>query len=179
MTDTRKPLSRRVVDILTRLELGFGAIMLLIILVLVFLQAAQRHSPFDSVAWTGEVSRFALAWLTFSVAGVLITHRGHITLEVVDTLPAPKLIRVVQVFSLVVVAVVALGLSREAWDLIQTSSALSSPVLGLTMSIVYIPVFVGMVSTVIRSLAAAWSIAKNGPIIPDIEETFEPVKDLS
>lgn len=177
MTDIRKPLSRRVVDVLTRIELGFAGVMLLVILVLVFTQAAQRYTSFEGVAWTGEISRFGLAWMTFSVAGVLITLRGHIALEVVDTLPAPRLIRVVQVASLVIVAIIAIGLTMEAWGLVQTQGALRSPVLGMPMSWVYIPVLTGMVSTIIRSLFAAFMIAKHGPILPAAELTPEIVED--
>lgn len=169
MTDTRKPLSRQVVDTLTRLELGFAGVMLLVILVLVFTQAAQRYTPFDDFPWTGEISRFGLAWMTFSVAGVLITLRGHITLEVVDTLPAPRLIRIIQAISLLIVAGIAIGLTNEAWGLVQTQGAIRSPVLGMPMSLVYLPVLSGMVSTVIRSLFAAWMIAKHGPILPAAE----------
>ena len=169
MIDTRKPLSRRVVDVLTRLELGFAGVMLLVILVLVFTQAAQRYTPFEDFPWTGEISRFGLAWMTFSVAGVLITLRGHITLEVVDTLPAPRLIRIIQVLSLLIVAAIAILLTNEAWGLVQTQGAIRSPVLGMPMSWVYLPVLYGMVSTVIRSLFAAWMIAKHGPILPAAE----------
>lgn len=179
MTDTRKPLSRRVVDTLTRLELGFAGVMLLVILVLVFTQAAQRYTPFEGIAWTGEISRFGLAWMTFSVAGVLITLRGHIALEVVDTLPAPRLIRTVQVASMLIVAVIAIGLTREAWGLVQTQGALRSPVLGMSMALVYLPVLAGMLSTVLRSLVAAFMIARHGPILPTVDLTPAIVEDRS
>lgn len=164
MIEPRNPLVRRVVGILTRIELAFGALMLMMILVLVFLQAAQRYLPGESLAWTGELSRFGMAWLTFSVAGVLITLRGHITLEVVDGLPQPKLVRTVQTFSLLVVAVVAAGLTTEAWSLIRTEGSLTTPVLGISMSYVYIPILAGMLSTVLRSLLAAWTVAFHGTL---------------
>ncbi len=94
--------------------------MLLVILVLVFAQAAQRHLPVTAAAWTGEVSRFGLAWLTLGLAGVLITLRGHITLEVLDIVPKPQFVRFVQAFALVVTAVIAAGLAREAFALVQS-----------------------------------------------------------
>ena len=153
---------RRAGKVLTAAEMGLGALMLLTIFILVCLQAAQRHLPGESIPWTGEVSRFALLWLTFSVAGVLITHRGHITLEVVDILPRPRLVRTVQVFALLVVAAVAAGLSVESWTLVQTQGILRSPVLGMSMALVYVPVLLGMISTVIRSLLAAADITLHG-----------------
>ncbi len=76
---------QRIAKVVFVIELTIGAICVLIILALVFLQAAQRYLPFDSVAWTGEISRFALVWLTFSAMGLLVSTRGHIALEVVDT----------------------------------------------------------------------------------------------
>lgn len=154
---------RRAGKVLTFAEVALGSLMLLTIFVLVVVQAAQRHLPGDSLAWTGEVSRFALVWLTFSIAGVLITHRGHIALEVVDILPSPKLVRAVQVFALLCVAAVAAGLAYEAWNLVQTQGILRSPVLGMSMALLYIPVLLGMMSTVIRSLVSATDVALHGP----------------
>lgn len=157
---------RRAGKVLTAAEMGLGALMLLTIFVLIGIQAAQRHLPGESIAWTGEVSRFALLWLTFSVAGVLITHRGHITLEVVDILPRPQLVRTVQIFALLVVAAVATGLAVEAWTLVQTQGILRSQILGMSMALVYIPVLVGMISTVLRSLLSAADITLHGPVLP-------------
>src|SRR5699024_3908621 len=99
------------------------------------------------------------------VAGVLITHRGHITLEVVDILPRPGLVRTVQILALVIVAAVAAGLAAEAWTLVQTQGVLRSPVLGLSMALVYIPVLLGMISTVVRSLLSAADITLHGPVL--------------
>lgn len=163
MSSPLRTVLRRAGKTLTVAEISLGALMLLTIFVLILIQAAQRHLPVESIPWTGEVSRFALVWLTFSVAGVLITHRGHITLEVVDILPRPHLVRAVQVFALIVVAAVAVGLSIEAWTLVQTQGILRSPVLGMSMALVYLPVLLGMVSTIIRSLVSAADIALHGP----------------
>lgn len=161
-----RTLMRQVCRVLTAAEIAVGSVMLLTIFVLIVFQAAQRHLPGDSLAWTGEVSRFGLVWLTFSVAGVLITQRGHITLEVVDIVPRPQLVRGVQIFALLVVAAVAAGLSMEAWNLVQSQGILRSPVLGMSMALVYIPVLIGMLSTVLRSLISAVDITLNGPTKP-------------
>jgi TRAP-type transport system small permease protein len=155
---------RKTGSALTAAEIALGSLMLLTIFVLIVIQAAQRHLPGDSLAWTGEVSRFGLVWLTFSVAGVLITYRGHITLEVVDLFPRPQLVRAVQVFALLCVAGVAAGLAYEAWNLVQSQGILRSPVLGMSMALLYIPVLIGMISTVLRSLIAAADISLNGPV---------------
>ncbi|MGQ7787131.1 TRAP transporter small permease [Nesterenkonia sp. K-15-9-6] len=165
----RGPL-RRAGRMIDALEISAGSVMLLTIFVLVLIQAAQRHLPGESLPWTGEVSRFALAWLTFTVAGVLISRGGHITLEVVDILPKPRLIRAVQVFALVIVAITAGAFTLEAWELVQTQGALRSPVLGLSMALVYVPVLLGLISSTVRALIGAARIALHGPVRSELAE---------
>lgn len=164
MNSSRYTALRRAGKFFTTIEITVGVVMLLTIFVLIVVQAVQRHTPSGSIPWTGEVSRFALVWLTFSVAGVLVTKRNHITLEVVDILPYPRLIRIVQVLALVMIAIIAAALTIEAWALVQTQGVLRSPVLGLSMALVYVPVLLGMVSTVVRSLVSALDVALHGQV---------------
>jgi TRAP-type C4-dicarboxylate transport system permease small subunit len=162
---------RRSIRVLTAIELTIGAIALLAILVLVFMQAAQRYSPFESFAWTGELARFAMIWLAFSVMGVLITSRGHIALEIVDTFKNQMLVRIIQTIALVIVVAVGAGLTYEAWALVTTQGIIKSPVLRLPMSIVYIPVLIGVVSLTIRAAVAALDVLINGPHLADYDES--------
>lgn len=169
---------RRLVTILTAIEIVIGSISLLAILVLVFMQAAQRYTPFDGFAWTGELAKFAMIWLSFSVMGVLITSRGHIALEIVDSFKNQTMVRAIQVFALAMVAVIGGGLVYEAWGLVSTQGIIKSPVLRLPMSLVYIPVLIGVVSLTIRSAIAAIDIAINGPKLADYDETESQVTAL-
>lgn len=173
MTESPAPqptVLQRIAKVVFVVELTIGAICVLIILALIFLQAAQRYLPFDSIAWTGEVSRFALVWLTFSAMGILVSARGHIALEVVDTFRNKMLVRIIQVFALVVVAAVGVGLVIEASALIATQSIIRSPVLRLPMSWVYVPVLIGAISTAIRAGIFAIDVAIHGPVLPAGEE---------
>jgi len=153
-----------------------GSVAILAILVLVFMQAAQRYTPFEGFAWTGELAKFSMIWLSFSVIGVLITTRGHIALEIVDSFKNPMIVRVVQTLALVIVAIIGLGLAMEAWGLVSTQAIIKSPVLRLPMSLVYIPVLVGVVSLTIRSAIAAIDVAVNGPELGDYDELESEVK---
>lgn len=166
----RVPVWRRVVRVLTAIEITIGAVCLLLIAVLVFFQALQRYLPVPQVAWTGEVSQFCLVWLTFSVAGVLVTTGGHITLEILDSLRSRTLVRVIQVVAMLLVVAVASLLVVEAVRLIETQGIIKSPVLRLPMSWVYVPLLVGLVSTVIRGLIQAVRIAVTGPILADVDD---------
>ncbi|QTX03539.1 TRAP transporter small permease [Agromyces archimandritae] len=176
MTDAPPPrarILRRIAGAIGVVEITIGVIALLTILVLVFIQALQRYLPGDGIAWSGEIAKFSLIWLTFSAAGLLITTRGHIALEIMDSLPNPMAVRIVQTFALVCVAVIGFGLTMEAIALIETQGIVKSPVLRIPMSWIYIPVLIGMVSTTIRSAIAAVDIAWHGPVLADVEDTIE------
>ncbi|TQL40435.1 TRAP-type C4-dicarboxylate transport system permease small subunit [Homoserinimonas aerilata] len=161
----------RIVSILTAVEIVIGAIALLAIFVLVFMQAAQRYTSFESFAWTGELAKFAMIWLSFSVMGVLVTSRGHIALEIVDSFKNKMIVRVVQTIALVIVVAVGAGLVAEAWALVTTQGIIKSPVLRLPMSFVYIPVLIGVASLTIRAAIAAIDVVINGPHLADYEES--------
>ena len=160
-------------------EMTIGVLSLLAILVLVFLQAAQRYLPVPQVAWTGEISRFGLVWLTFAAAGLLVTSRGHIALEIVDTIPNERIVRVVQAFALIVLTVIGVGLTLEAWALVQTQGIIRSPVLRVPMSLVYLPVLLGLVSTTVRAAISAVEVILHGPVIADPAEDDTPEQETA
>ncbi|MCC9195248.1 TRAP transporter small permease subunit [Arthrobacter sp. zg-Y820] len=154
---------------ITRLEVTIGALSLITILLMVFLQALQRYFPGDGFAWTGELARFSLIWLTFAAAGVLVSTNGHIALEIMDAVPNQMVVRWVQVFALLVVAATGVGLAVEALALIDSQQIIKSPVLRVPMSVVYIPVLIGVASMTIRALVAAVLVARNGPMLTEYD----------
>jgi TRAP-type transport system small permease protein len=157
-----------VVRWVTRLELAVGAAALLLILFLVFVQALQRHLPIDGWPWTGELATFCLVWLTFVVAGVLVTTDSHIAIEMIDLVRSPLPRRVVRVVSCLVVAAVGIGLTIEAWTLTEEQGILKSPALRMPMSWLYAICLIGFVSVVVRALVAATRYAIVG-VPPDAD----------
>lgn len=153
-------------------ELTLGAITLLVIFGAVLLQAGQRYLPFAGYSWTGEIARFSLIWLTLSLAGVLVATRGHIALELVDSLPRPAVVRAVRVFACAVVALVSFGFANEAWALIQSQGFIKSPSMQIPMSWVYVPVLIGFVSAGLRSTLEAIDIAWHGVPESPLGETM-------
>ncbi|WP_243058582.1 TRAP transporter small permease [Nocardioides sp. SR21] len=152
--------------VLTAIELSIGVAALLMIFGLVLLQATQRYLPFDGWPWTGELARFCLVWLTFVVAGVLVTTDSHISIEMIDLVPGEMMRRVVRVISCLVMAAIGLALCAEAWELWQTQDILKSPAMRMPMSWLYLVSMVGFVSVVLRSLIAAVQYAVVGAPAP-------------
>jgi TRAP-type C4-dicarboxylate transport system permease small subunit len=152
----------RVGLVLTAVELTLGVLALLLIFGLVLVQAGQRYLPIDGWPWSGELARFCLVWLTFVLAGVLVTRDSHISIEMIDLVPGDLLRRVVRVTSCLIVALIGVGLCAEAWELVQTQDMLKSPAMRMPMSWLYGLSMVGFVSVVVRSLIAAVDYAVHG-----------------
>jgi TRAP-type transport system small permease protein len=152
----------RVVRVITGIELTLAATVTALMFLLVLVQAAQRYLPFEGWTWTGELARFCLVWLTFVLAGVLVTTDGHIALEMVDLIKNETVLRVIRVFAAVAVAVIGAGFAAEAWDLISSQGRLKSPAMRMPMSWLYVLPFIGFVSTAVRSALAAVDIAVHG-----------------
>ena len=166
------PWLTRLGRVLTAVELSIGVAALLLIFGLVLLQAAQRYLPIDGWPWTGELARFCLVWLTFVVAGVLVTEDSHISIEMIDLVPGERFRRLVRVLSCLIVAAIGVGLCREAWELMDTQAILKSPAMRMPMSWLYAISIIGFVSVVVRSLIAAVQYAVVGvpePTYDDVE----------
>jgi TRAP-type transport system small permease protein len=152
----------RPVRVITSIEIGLAATATVVMFLCVLVQAGQRYLPFDGFTWTGELARFCLVWLTFVMAGVLVTMEGHISLEVIDLVQNPFVVRFVRVFACLVVALVGVGFAVEAYDLMVSTSRLRSPSLRLPMSWFYVLPLLGFVSTAIRASVAAVRFAVRG-----------------
>ncbi|WP_104526297.1 TRAP transporter small permease [Blastococcus atacamensis] len=151
-----------IIDMITAIEIGLAATATVVMFLCVLLQAAQRYLPFDGFTWTGELARFCLVWLTFVMAGVLVTMEGHISLEVIDLVDSPLVARFVRVFACLVVALVGAAFAVEAYDLMLSTGRLRSPSLRLPMSWFYALPLLGFVSTAIRAAVAAVRFAVRG-----------------
>ena len=156
----------------TFVEMALGAVFVLLIFGLVLLQAAQRYLPLDGWAWTGELARFSLVWLTFVVAGVLVTRDAHVSIEMVDAIPNPTIVRIARVVSSAIVAAVGVGLTAACWDLVQTQGIIKSPALRMPMSWFYAISLIGFVSTTIRAAVASVRFAVLGVPERTVEDAF-------
>ena len=163
----------RLVRVVTGIELALGVACMLLIFGLVLLQAAQRYLPIDGYPWTGELARFALVWLTFVVAGVLVTTDSHISIEMIDAVPSELVRRVVRVISCLIVAAIGVSLCAEAWELAHTQGILKSPALRMPMSWLYAVSLIGFVSIVVRALVAAVRYAVLGVPEPSYADHVE------
>ncbi|MBE2999743.1 TRAP transporter small permease [Nocardiopsis sp. HNM0947] len=148
---------------LERAELATGALLLLMILALMLVQAFQRHLPVADWVWTGELARLGLVWLAFSLVGYLAGRDEHVTLKLFDMFAGPRLMRVVWVGSNLVVAAIGAALTVEGAAMVFGSSPQATPALGIPVTWVHAIPMLGMALAVARSVANTFLSAPPAP----------------
>jgi TRAP-type C4-dicarboxylate transport system permease small subunit len=133
-------------------EGAVGALLLLAILVLVMVQVTVRFSALGGWAWTGELARFSLVWLTFVMAGYLLGRDQHISFDIIDYVLPERALSVVKIASYAIVAVICAAFVYEGVGLMDAQSFIRSSAAEIPMSFVYLIPTVGFALTGVRAL---------------------------
>ncbi len=150
--------ARGVTRVLGMLETILGSLLMLLIFGLMLLQVAQRYLPIGPGVWVGELARFGLVWLTFALAGYLVSKNEHVAIGVIDTWFKGDIVRrAIIVFVNIVIVVVGVFFALDAWSLVESAGMTKTPATGIPMSLIYIIPFIGLVLTAVHGLVRAAS----------------------
>lgn len=134
------------------IEQAIGGSLIVIILVLVLTQVAQRYiHAFDGWPWTGEIARLALVWCTFTLAGYLMAQDRHITIKVVDLVLPERVLDLIKLGSHVVVLVTCLGMGYATYSLIADDIGQRTPAAEIPVAWFYVMPLVGYLLTALRA----------------------------
>jgi len=102
--------------ILRRIETAVGlaikvviGLLLVGMVVLVFMNVIYRYFLNSAIAWSEEISRFMMIWLSFLGAVIAFIHSEHLGLDLITKAVSPKVSRLMTVLADVLV-LVALGM---------------------------------------------------------------------
>ncbi|MHA6669493.1 TRAP transporter small permease [Homoserinimonas sp. A447] len=150
--------ARGVTRILGIAETILGALLMLLIFALMLLQVAQRYLPIGPGVWVGELARFGLVWLTFALAGYLVSKNEHVAIGVIDTwLKGDAWRRGVIVFVNIVIVVVAILFAIDAWAMVQGATMQKTPATGIPLSFIYIIPLIGFVLSAVHGVVRVFS----------------------
>jgi TRAP-type C4-dicarboxylate transport system permease small subunit len=138
---------------LGRAEQGISVVLLLVILVLVLLQIIQRFLP-SGFAWTGEIARFAMVWITFLMAGNLLARDAHIAIKVVDYFLPVRTLGVVKLLGHVLITVVCVVMMYGVVDFVANDRGQVTVAAQVPFAIIYSVVAFGFASTAVRGILA-------------------------
>ena len=142
---------------------------------MVFANVALRFLTDRSILWVEEVSRYAMIWLTFIGAGLVLRHGGHIGIDTLQErvpLWAPKIRAAIFVLLFGFFAFMAWISARYAmlaWT--QTTAVLQIPV-----GFVYLAMPIGFALLIVHLLLMAEPYVRRSEFIVDAEFDPEAVK---
>ncbi|HEY2818725.1 MAG TPA: TRAP transporter small permease [Casimicrobiaceae bacterium] len=135
---------------------------------MVFANVALRFLTDHSILWVDEVSRYAMIWLTFLGAGLVLRHGGHIGIDALQVrFPARAAAIRSVIFALLLVfcafvAWIATRYALLAWT--QTT-----PVLQIPVGLVYLALPIGFALLIAHLLLMASSYIRRNEFIVDDE----------
>jgi TRAP-type C4-dicarboxylate transport system permease small subunit len=132
-------------------EQAIGSFLLLVILVLVLAQVVQRYVP-GTWPWTGEVARLAMVWMTFVMAGYLLSVDRHIALHVIDWVARGRALAGVKLFVNVVVLAVCLTMVYATIQLVADDIGQVAAASQIPLRIVNAVPIVGFALTALRAV---------------------------
>lgn len=129
---------------------------------IVFLQFYTRYILNDSLAWTEEIARYGLMWITFIGGGIVVRKQAHIAVEVLLHFAPKGVARIL----LAVVDVLKLGfLALLAYFSITITDRMgiqTMTVIDWSMSYVYAGVAFGCFLMLARQIQCFWRNARDG-----------------
>ncbi|RYH00940.1 TRAP transporter small permease [Salipiger sp. IMCC34102] len=120
-------------------------------------QIYYRYVLNNPLRWTEEFTMIAFIWTVFWAAAFLVPIREHVSFEVVYDVVSPKVRRVFNIFSMVLIIVAFVVLIPATWDYLDFLTRKKSPVLRLPMHLIYgcyILFLVGFTIQAVARLAA-------------------------
>lgn len=158
-TETTREQGPRVARVLGGLEGGLASLLLLAVLGLVVFQVVTRYLLNSPVAWTEELARFALIWLTFIGAAYVAAKGRHVTVVVGSSLLGVRGRALLQAFASLVVVAVCVVLVIAAPEFLRTAGRTSSPAASIPMAWVYGAAVLGIALIGLHSaIWAVWAV---------------------
>lgn len=133
------------------IEQIIGSLLLVLILILVLAQVAQRYLP-GAAPWTGELARLSMVWAAFLMAGYLIAYPPyHIAIQVVDYVAKGRMLMAVKLFVNLVILSTCLFMIYGSYTLVTTTVSQVTPAGGISLRFVNSIPLVGLILVAIRA----------------------------
>ncbi len=115
----------------------FLNIIMAVLVTTTFLQVVFRFVLESPLAWTEELARYSLIWLTFLGAAYAMSLKQHILVEFFTNLFPPIGRKIFETLAVIVSMTFFILMMYQGWQLAMSAMAQTSPVLRIPMGYVY------------------------------------------
>ena len=133
-----------------------GGTLFLTLFIVFVIQVTARFGFNRPMAWTDEAAVILYVWVILWSAAFVVPEREHVAFDLIwnsVNLPTRKVMRVAG--NLLIGGVALYGIPAT-WDYVHFMKRESSPVLGISFMLVFLPFVLLLVALVLRSARAIW-----------------------
>ena len=133
-----------------------GGTLFLTLFIVFVIQVTARFGFNRPMAWTDEAAVILYVWVILWSAAFVVPEREHVAFDLIwnsVNLPTRKVMRVAG--NLLIGGVALYGIPAT-WDYVHFMKRESSPVLGISFMLVFLPFVLLLVALVVRSVWAIW-----------------------
>lgn len=134
-----------------------GGSLFLTLFIVFVIQVTARFGFNRPMAWTDEAAVILYVWVILWSAAFVVPEREHVAFDLIwnsVNLPTRKVMRVAG--NLLIGGVALYGIPAT-WDYVHFMKRESSPVLGISFMLVFLPFVLLLVALVVRSAWAIWN----------------------
>ena len=134
-----------------------GGTLFLTLFIVFVIQVTARFGFNRPMAWTDEAAVILSVWVILWSAAFVVPEREHVAFDLIwnsVNLPTRKVMRVAG--NLLIGGVALYGIPAT-WDYVHFMKRESSPVLGISFMLVFLPFVLLLVALVVRSAWAIWN----------------------
>lgn len=157
----------RGLDAVAAVERWLCVALLVVIFIAATAQVFMRYVLNEPLATSDEIARFALIWATFLAAGLTQNKDEHIAVLIFRARGSHRRRAVLHAFANVVALLTAALVVYLSFETLDRSARVTSPSLGISMSLVYLSVVLGFALIALHSVRNLVNLAAYGKVSPE------------
>ena len=137
-----------------------GGTLFLTLFIVFVIQVTARFGFNRPMAWTDEAAVILYVWVILWSAAFVVPEREHVAFDLIWNSVNLRTRKVMRVAGNLLIGGVALYGIPATWDYVHFMKRESSPVLGISFMLVFLPFVLLLVALVLRSAWAIWDAYK-------------------
>ena len=134
-----------------------GGTLFLTLFIVFVIQVTARFGFNRPMAWTDEAAVILYVWVILWSAAFVVPEREHVAFDLIWNSVNLRTRKVMRVAGNLLIGGVALYGIPATWDYVHFMKRESSPVLGISFMLVFLPFVLLLVALVVRSAWAIWN----------------------
>jgi TRAP-type C4-dicarboxylate transport system permease small subunit len=133
-----------------------SGMLFLALFVVLLIQVAARFGLNQPLPWTDELAVILYIWVIFWTAALVVPEREHVVFDLVWNSVGPRIRQAMAIVGNLLLGGLALAGLPATWDYVHFMQREGTPVLGLPLMWVFLPLVLLMLALVVRSAWAIW-----------------------